>query len=1586
MGFWIIAYTRQAVRSFHLPYSADGLFLLRMCAQDLRLPGDVTVPFRFSDGSWKILPAESFRMWAAGEGETFREARPLKNGEMFTLCLKEGTQVSLLIRERKAVLRAYRRYDLSGQDTVSIGRAPGNAVRYDCREMVSAVHAILVRDHGAWHFAAAGKNGSYLNGASAGEYTRLTYGDRIHLLGLDLVFLSEVLAVDPDGDARIQLPAVNSRTASAAAFRPSDGAVVTGKIVFHRSPRRILLNEPVNVQIDAPPASIKKKAPPLILTIGPSLTMVLPMLLGFLLMAYGSGKQGGGSGIWLYSGLVMAAASALTGAIWAMAGMRHQKRESYEEEAHRVHAYSAYLEEKSREIRKQNEQMTRRMRMLYPDTETLAGYDAGTKALWNRSPGQRDFLSVRLGTGDIPSPIPIDIPKKVFSLNKDALDEKPEQLKESCRMLHRVPILLDLCHCPVTGIIGGRDGQEAAEAARVIILQLAAAHCYTQVKLAFLCDRENFSAAKEWEMFRWLPHVWSEDKTMRYVASTKDGVREVCRALEKILRQRKDALKDVNDRKQVFLPYYVLFFSESTLVGEEFLSGCLPKTADQTNSAGFSVIVLSDAVRHLPNACTHIIQNNEEFRGMYPVTGKTEERTAIRFDRLGMREAEAFSGKLANIEAAGEERAEKLPDTLTFFEMYQVTKSTQLCAGRRWKENSTCDHIRALLGKKEDGTGCVLDIHEKYHGPHGLVAGTTGSGKSETLQTFLLSLALQYSPEDICFFIIDYKGGGMANLFDGLPHLAGTISNLSGRQVRRAMISIRSEILRRERIFGEQGVNHIDAYTRLRQSNKAFGPIPHLLIIIDEFAELKKEQPGFMRDLVRVAQTGRSLGVHLVLATQKPGGTVDDEIRSNARFRLCLRVQDRQDSMDMLCRPDAAFITRPGRGYLQVGDREVFELFQSGWSGAPCLAASGEKTGKAAVLLTLCGREDPACAHKTASGKRTQLKEVTQYLAKEAESGGYAHARLLWTQMLPGRFCIGDLPEFKSAAFSENGWKEPEGPWTLEVPVGLLDDPARQEQRPFTVSFSRGGHLAVAGSVVSGKSTFLQTLLYALVMKYPPGYISIYGLDFSSRMMTAFEKAPQVGGILCEGEEENAGRLFHMLEEMLSERRKLFRGGNYSQYVQVHGVILPAVLLVIDNISSFREKTDDCYEKTLVRLSKEGEACGIYLAVTTRGFGNSELPAAAADNFRTVIGMQLPDAYAYADIFHARKAELLPEEGICGRGLAEEDGSLLEFQTALAADEPDDFARMAHISHMAKHMALKCKVHKARKIPQIPGSPEWDTFAGCREVMETALSGALPVAYDERTAGIFSLPLRSFFCFLITGNVRTGRHNFLKVMVLSSRMLGGEIHIIDPGGDMEMLRSFEDLHFVKDEDSLYEFCAGTLTSLFAGRGAMKKRLEGEGAQEEELYEAAAKEKPVFVFISDMAWFVSAVYADGRGMAPFMEAVIKKGRFHHIFFAGCLALEDAGAVSGRALFTDFALYRTGVHFGGNVMQNPFMDFGSLSWQEQSAPHRPGRGFVLPMERESGADSGAVRIIVPLVKRNKICRGSEADCGLPLTTDK
>ncbi len=288
----------------------------------------------------------------------------------------------------------------------------------------------------------------------------------------------------------------------------------------------------------------------------------------------------------------------------------------------------------------------------------------------------------------------------------------------------------------------------------------------------------------------------------------------------------------------------------------------------------------------------------------------------------------------------------QIPSKLGFLEMYDVGKIEQLNSMSRWMKNTPILNIQVPVGIGKSGEKINLDLHEKYHGPHGLIAGMTGSGKSEFIITYILSLAVNYHPYEVQFILIDYKGGGLAGAFENkvtgikLPHLVGTITNLDTNEIKRSLASLESELKRRQRIFlmrlvkktGESTID-IYKYQKMYRDNVVDVPVSHLFIIADEFAEMKQQQPEFMEHLIQTARIGRSLGVHLILATQKPSGVVDSQIWSNTRFRVCLRVQDKSDSTEVIKCPDAALLKQTGRFYLQVGFNEVFVLGQSAWTG-----------------------------------------------------------------------------------------------------------------------------------------------------------------------------------------------------------------------------------------------------------------------------------------------------------------------------------------------------------------------------------------------------------------------------------------------------------------------------------------------------------------------------------------------------------------------------------------------------------------------------------------------------------------------------
>lgn len=1671
MSLIISVYTKEAFKEYVMPAINNADYSIVLNKTTFTLREDVCLNFEIINDVWKIRAGRNYRIYL--DNNEIKDKIALNGSQIFQVLTYDRKQIILMVRMSEDAFSPYTKYDLRRIGRITIGQDENSSIQYDYQRLISKNHAEITRRGKEFLISCRGQNGLYVNSGYVTKEKTLHFGDYINIYGLHMVFLGEMLAVDTAGsNVRVNekyLTRFPEEEIRGGDLKQEEGAEFEPvKKIFHRSPRIIEKIEQGVIEIEEPPKEMKSPKKPILMTIGPSFTMAIPMLLGALLMIASSRMTGGSTGLFMYSGLVMSVSSASVGVIWALVNLRYQKKTEIENETHRYDAYSDYLVKKTEEIREKYSHNQAALNRMYPDADTCLNYNENSAMLWSRNSTHSDFLSCRLGEGDTDFQVTIQIPKERFRLDRDELAEKPEFIVENYKTITRIPILLNLMEHRLVGLVGGKGKAGAIQIAKVLAAQLAACNCYTDVKLIFVYDESNSEDSGEWDFARWLPHVWAEDKKVRYIAADKLEAGEIFYEITKVLRQREETMSEYSAKKApIPKPYFVMFLSDPALIEEELIAKYVfGASAD----LGLTTIMLADSSERLPNACEYIVENDAIFQGVYNVSAEKEERTKVNFDHVDSGKLDKFSRTLSNIQVQEIETGGEIPNSLTFFDMYGISRPSDLRAEERWLKNRNYDNIRGLIGQKSGGAPCYMDVHEKYHGPHGLVAGTTGSGKSETLQTYMLSLAINYSPDDIGFFIIDYKGGGMANLFDGLPHMIGQISNLSGNQVYRAMVSIKSENRRRQRLFTEHGVNNINNYTKLYKNKEATVPIPHLFIIIDEFAELKREEPDFMKELISVAQVGRSLGVHLILATQKPAGTVDDNIWSNSKFRLCLRVQDRQDSNDMLHKPDAAYITQAGRCYLQVGNDEVYELFQSGWSGAPYDENMENGKSELAQLLTINGKAEMTGGHARtlrkqqvlhrwvsqligcfeetglqeeaslgnllqykramqeaseqffdriaangldyqkskynlarledfirlyeAAGKtegdradaiiklaaamnirlpevreRTQLDAVKEYLQKTAEENGYQKNHQLWMPVLPDHLYLNQFAEYQSAAFDEKGWKEHKDGWSLDIPIGMVDDPQNQAQVPLQFSLSEGGHHAIIGSVVSGKSTMLQTILYGLVTKYSPDYLNIYALDFSSKMMSAFEGLAHFGGIMYEGEDEKIAKFFNMIQRILDERKKVFRGGNYSQYVQVHGVTFPAIVIVVDNFSAFKEKTGDLYENQIIQLSREGVGHGIFLLLSAGGFGMNEIPGRIAENLKTILCLELADKYAYADVLHTTQIQVLPETGIKGRGLALYASRILEYQTALALEAEDDYQRMERISEVCGKMNEAWKGRRARPIPEIPEKPVWELFAELEQVgRDAAEDNLLPVGYNAETADVYSMDLSKLYCYLITGAARTGKKNFLKVMIAAAELKHSRICLIDGDGLMPQYSSMEGLDYVSNEEELFGYFQNTLTPEFQRRNKIKRQILAEGGEEEDLYARTRKEIPMFLFISNMLWFINTIYAPqnaSRGMKGFIETLTRKGRYHNIYFVGVLNLEDKNTVRGYQAFVNFASYKTGIHFGGNISQNGILNFDYLPFKELTKSERPGVG-QLPMV---DGRAEVQKIVVPLVGRKK-----------------
>ncbi len=637
-----------------------------------------------------------------------------------------------------------------------------------------------------------------------------------------------------------------------------------------------------------------------------------------------------------------------------------------------------------------------------------------------------------------------------------------------------------------------------------------------------------------------------------------------------------------------------------------------------TSEPGKSIFITDDvqtAYEHVSDSGVILIkQDQTDFPAavMHFINGKDEKH--ISFDTVAPELAFSYAASLSRLWGHGGDEA-AIPDSAPFGRLF----GGRLDVLTSYRKNDITAAFAAPLGIGAGGKKVILDLHEKAAGPHGLIAGTTGSGKSELLTTLILSFAAEFPSDKLAFFLIDYKGGGMSNLFKNLPHVLGSISNLSRSESRRAMISLRSENIRRQKLFAEAGVNNINDYTRLYDSGKVDKPLPHVLVIVDEFAELKKEEPEFMDRLISISQVGRSLGIHLILATQKPSGVVDDKIRSNTAFRMALRLVDTSDSMDMLGRADAAKLDRCGRAFLQIGNSDECRQFQSGY--AMCPTACDAKIRIYTDLLLGEEYDMESSPKEPISDPETWYDLALAEIIRADREFVTKRCDRLWLPMLP------DVIEDETA-------------------VAVFDDPYEQRYERIGADIRQMGHIWICGRSGSGKSELLYTLLDRIC-----GEASIYIVDFGGGRLKDFEERASCGGYITDDRPDEVIRMTGFICEHLARRRKN------------RNIAANPIILALDNYSDIAAASDQRFSDHLMRIMTMGKSVGIYICAASVSAPASSIGKLVDTGFY----MGSESSYIVADFLGCRPGDVPYVRDTPGRGISRLDDKTLEFQAVKTA-------------------------------------------------------------------------------------------------------------------------------------------------------------------------------------------------------------------------------------------------------------------------------------------------------------------------------
>ncbi|HEY1618042.1 MAG TPA: type VII secretion protein EccCa, partial [Streptosporangiaceae bacterium] len=960
---------------------------------------------------------------------------------------------------------------------------------------------------------------------------------------------------------------------------------------------------------------------------------------------------------------------------------------------------------------------------LFPDSGMLRMAAATGDGLWERRPGDQDFGAVRLGRGVVRASCPVVLAQDqgpMAEADPDLADAADRVVAETAT-LQGAPVPVPLARLGGIAIVG--DPESTRGLAGAWLASLATFHAPAELRIMGLVP---LSAVRTWDWLKWLPHTRDPEageglgRVTRAVtadpAAFATGVEALARRRLESLRRRSEqglapgapAVSPTAGRGEQDYEHVIV-------VVDGYRPGTLPHALDALLAAGASigvtVIALVRGHAEIPAACGAMVDWEMAGTVRYVESGASgRSATGVLPDRLDPVVATQLARTLAPLALRSGEAGADLADQVRLVELLGADEAAQLDLAAAWAPLSSLawglpdDFLAVPIGRREDGGPLLLDLKEAAAGgmgPHGMLVGATGSGKSELLRSLTAAMAARHDPALVNMLLIDFKGGAAFAELAALPHVAGLVTNLADdlSLVDRVQLALAGELARRQealRLAGNLG--SIAEYQAARARGLDLPPLPYLLVVVDEFGELLAARPEFLDTFLTLARLGRSLGVHLLLATQRLDEGRIRGLEPHLRYRLCLRTFTAEESRAVLGSPAAFELpSLPGLGYLKV-DTELTRFKAAlcasapSWAqneaGQPAAAASGEPVpeytpaapdlpgmppGTTLLPLGLAGAGLADGQPVTAAARANDLQVLVRLAAQAA--GG--RARQIWLPPLPGALTLGSLRQLVAGHAPQRGGA---------VPLGLADYPERQATAAIWYDpHGAGGNLGVAGAPRTGKSTFLQSLVLALACDATPAERQFYCLDLGGGGLFELAGLPHVGGVIGRGEAEAAARLFRELRALLDERASLRQSG------QASSRRWPQVFLVADNVGQLRQSAPDL-ESDLIELATAGLPFDLHVLLSANRW--FDIRAQLLDALGSRWELHLADP---SESLAGRQAASRVPPGQPGRGLAR-DGHL--FQAALPA-----FSTEPAPGALAEAVAAICAVAGEDRAPAVGPLP-----------------------------------------------------------------------------------------------------------------------------------------------------------------------------------------------------------------------------------------------------------------------------------------
>ena len=1129
-----------------------------------------------------------------------------------------------------------------------------------------------------------------------------------------------------------------------AALHPSeDGA----GLEFNRPPRLLPPGQAARFALPSPPGKPERRPVPILMA-------VVPIVLG-VAMAYFLRQ--------VYM-LAMAAFSPVM-LLGSYVSDRRHGRKSHTRQQADYREHKARVEHDARDA---VDAERLRCRHDCPDPATVLSIASGPRRrLWERRRTDPDYLLLRIGTADLPSTVELTDPTQ------------DEHRRRRFWLIPDAPVTIPLVERPVVGVAGPAGVPRAA--GRWLVAQIAALHSPQDVQICILTDSSGQAA---WAWTRWLPHCQPAEgqNCAALVGTDAETVAARIAELQTIITGRQKALGDRHVERVRFTREIVVVFDGSRKLRS--LPGAIGVLREGP-TVGVYCICLDANERLLPAECHAVAAAGPD--GRLVVQQMNQPAIApVRPEFVTPAWSDRLARSLAPVrDVSGDDEDAGLPEACRLLDVLDLEPPAALAIAARW--NAGGRSTLAVVGASFDGP---FGIDLRKDGPHALIAGTTGAGKSELLQTLIASLACVNRPDAMTFVLVDYKGGSAFKDCVHLPHVVGLVTDLDAHLTRRALASLSAELTRRERILAAAGVKDIEDYTAQlereardsRRADSLLAPMPRLVIVIDEFASLVRDLPDFVTGLVSIAQRGRSLGIHLILATQRPSGVVSADIRANTNLRIALRVTDAGESADVIEAPDAAAISRatPGRAYVRLGHASLLP-FQAGRIGGHRPGTVQASQPRVIPLgWSALGRPEPPrpAARSQADDDVTDLKVLVGQIQHAAAGLRIPAQHSPWLAPLPQTLLLRDLPAART---------RPPIRGAAELPFGLTDLPELQRQRPATLNLDTVGHLMAAGAPRSGRSQLLRTIAASIAVSCSSADAHVYGIDCGNGALLPLADLPHCGAVVTRTQAERAARLITRLGAELERRQDLLAEGGYADVTEQRAGVpppgrLPHIMVLLDRWEGFTttlaETGGGALTDVITQILAEGASAGIHLIMTG---DRSLLAGRIAAMCENKLAFKLAEKDDYALI--GLRPRTLPDDIPPGR--AYQAGTGTETQVALLARDPSGQRQAAALRQIAAWSAeLDTAVPASLRPFRVDVLPSRITFAQAWQLRPPAapnspLWGLAGVGGDELTALGPDLS-DGLPAFIVAGPARSGRSTVLASMTRSFLAGGAQVILVTP--------------------------------------------------------------------------------------------------------------------------------------------------------------------------------------------------------------